>query len=156
MADIKDVVAYLLKHYPSKHELSNARVTKLVYLSDWRHCIKQHKQITNINWYFDNFGPFVWDVKEAVDTNPEIFADIQTSNMYGNPKNLFELTNKEYIPQLDFEEKAALDHIIEVTKPLYWNDFIRLVYSTFPVTSSNRYTNLNLQEKAKEYLQVEN
>lgn len=151
MASLKDVIAYLLQNYPSKHELSNARVTKLVYLSDWRHCLKNERQITDIDWYFDNYGPFVWDIKETVDSHPELFIVVQTNNIYGSPKNLFELKDKHYHPVLNDDEKSALDHIIKVTKPLYWNDFIKLVYSTYPITSSDRYSKLNLSEKAVEY-----
>ncbi len=49
------------------------------------------------------------------------------------------------------EEKASLDYIIEVTKKLYWGDFIKLVYATHPIASSERYSYLNLIEKADEY-----
>ena len=31
---LRDIVAYVCKNYPYKDELSNARVTKMVYLAD--------------------------------------------------------------------------------------------------------------------------
>ncbi len=58
MAQIKDIVIHILKNYPHKDELSNARVTKLVYLADWRHVLETKEQISSIKWYFDNYGPF--------------------------------------------------------------------------------------------------
>ena len=48
MAELKDIVAYILKKYPTKSDMSNARLTKLVYLSDWKHSIKTYSQISNI------------------------------------------------------------------------------------------------------------
>ena len=69
MANLKDIIAYILQNYPSnmKHELLNARVTKMVYLADWRNCVRSKGQVSDIKWYFDNFGPFVWDVKKAAE-----------------------------------------------------------------------------------------
>lgn len=151
MAHLKDVIAYLLKEYPFADELSNARVCKMIYLADWRHAIRQGKTITNINWYFDNFGPYVEDVKQVVQDNPELFSLESTSTIYGDPKTLFSLKNSEYEPRLADEEVKTLDYVISKTKPLNWSEFIKLVYSTYPIQSSERYQNLNLPTLAAEY-----
>lgn len=49
MANLKDIIAYILQNYPSnkKHELSNARVTKMVYLADWRNCLRSKGQVSD-------------------------------------------------------------------------------------------------------------
>lgn len=153
MATIIDAIAYILKEYPHKSELSNARVTKILYLADWYCAINDSPPVTSINWYFDNHGPFVWDVKNAVEGS-NIARVVPTINQYGSRKNVLELLDKDYNPSITDDEKEALDHIIEVTKGLYWSDFITLVYSTHPVSSSEKYTYLNLPEKAKEYAQI--
>lgn len=152
MAKLKDVMAYFISNYPEtmKHELSNARLTKMVYLADWHSCINRRAQITPIRWYFDNFGPFVRDIETTAQTNPQLFSVERVSNMYGSAKKQFSL-KQQYTPDLTESEKQSLDHIIEVTKKLYWNDFIRLVYATHPIASSERYEYLNLVDKAKEY-----
>jgi len=66
MAAITDILAYILNRYPHAQEMSNARITKMVYLADWKHAIDSHRQISSINWVFNNYGPFVWDVKNAL------------------------------------------------------------------------------------------
>jgi hypothetical protein len=151
MAELHDVMAYIIQNYPVPHELSNARLTKMVYLADWRQAIVEGRQITRINWYFDNFGPFVRDVVNTAASRDDLFATDLGSNMYGQPKVSFQMKHTGYNPSLDQSERAAIDHIIEVTKKLYWNDFIKLVYSTHPIASSDRYTYLDLVQKAKEY-----
>jgi len=151
MADLKDVLAYLVKNYPIRSELSNARLTKMVYLADWHQAINRGRQITDINWYFDNFGPFVKDVEETAIANPDLFLVETAHNMYGQPKKQFDLIDENYVPQVSEHERASLDHIINVTRPLYWREFIKLVYSTHPIASSQRYSYLDLAEKAKEY-----
>ena len=93
MANLKDIIAYILQNYPSnmKHELSNARVTKMVYLADWRNCLQSKGQVSDIEWYFDNFGPFVWDVKKAAEEFPEIFTLGPKKTCMAQPKRFFEL-----------------------------------------------------------------
>jgi hypothetical protein len=151
MAELQDIVAYLLAKYPHKLELSNARVTKMVYLGDWRHSLTQGRQISNIQWVFDNYGPFVWDVKRKVEENPFLFDVESTATMYGNPKTLLKLKDSGYQPQLAESERLALDHIIKITAPLAWDRFIGLVYSTYPILHSDRFANLNLVRLAAEY-----
>jgi hypothetical protein len=132
--------------------MSNARLTKLVYLSDWRHCLRTNSQISNIKWFFNNFGPFVWDIKDTAKENPHIFELETTTNMYGDQKTIFILNSKDYSPRLSEEEMKSIDHVINETKNLNWDQFIRLVYSTFPIASAERYTYIDLIEKAKEYM----
>ena len=150
---IFNLIAYFLKEYPHKDELSNARLTKMIYLSDWYSAIHVKQQITDIKWYYDNHGPFVWDIKREVDAHPEFFKVLETSNMFGGKKRLIKL-NKEPKISLDENEKEAADHIINVTKNLNWDMFIKLVYLTYPIISTEKYSHLNLVSKAKKYLET--
>ena len=156
MSELKDAIYYLIQNYPESinSELSNARVTKMAYLSDWHQAINYGKQISNINWYFDNYGPFVWDVFNEVKSNEDLFEIKETITQYGTLKTIFSLKRDDYVPNLSDKEKQSLEHIINVTQKLYWDSFIKLVYSTFPVMSSERYTHLKLVEKAKQYKSV--
>lgn len=153
MAELHDVMAYLIKNYPDSmaHELSNARLTKMVYLADWHQALNEGRQITDIRWYFDNFGPFVKDVEDTAAEYDDLFVVDLGSNMYGQAKKTFALRDEDYEPELDDAERRSLDHIIEVTRKLFWAPFIKLVYSTHPIASSQRYTYLDLVAKAREY-----
>nr|WP_235813516.1 SocA family protein [Brucella anthropi] len=123
----------------------------MVYLSDWHQALQSGKQISPISWYFDNFGPFVKDVEQTASFRSDLFSIDIGSNMYGQTKKTFSLKNHSYSPRVTRQEARSIDHIIEVTKKLYWNDFIKLVYSTHPISSSPRYTFLDLVSKAQEY-----
>lgn len=153
MSDLADIIAYTISKYPETlgHELSTARLTKMIYLADWHSCLHRGKQITSIRWFFDNHGPFVWDVKEAAENRPDLFEIKYVPNIYGSTKRQFQLKNRNYKPSLTPEEKKSIDYIIDVTKKLYWAEFIKLVYSTHPITSSERHTFLDLKHAAKEY-----
>ncbi|HAU0969463.1 TPA: DUF4065 domain-containing protein [Legionella pneumophila] len=151
MTKLKDVIAYILKNYPMKEELSNARVTKIIFLADWHQAINHGKQISNIKWVFDNYGPFVWDIHNEAIKNKDLFDIQEKVNMYGQKKNVICLKNSSYDPEISNMEKESIDHVLNVTKKLYWDDFIKLVYSTYPVMSSERYSTLDLISKAQEY-----
>lgn len=154
MAELKEVMAYIIKKYPRKADLSNARVTKMVYLADWRHLITYKSQITGISWYFDNYGPFVWDIKSTAENNPGLFTVQETTTPYGAPKTMFSIKDDNYSPALDSNEKRSLDHVIQETKDLSWSRFIRLVYSTYPIITSDRFTYIDLPKKVEEYLRL--
>jgi len=69
MSKLSTVLRFLCEKYPLKNELSNARLTKMVYLADWRSALMYGNQITDIEWYFDNFGPYVHDVVNTARTD---------------------------------------------------------------------------------------
>ncbi|MFC0274215.1 Panacea domain-containing protein [Metabacillus herbersteinensis] len=46
----------------------------MVYLADWYSALKNGKQLTNIEWYFDHYGPYVVDVYNAVKEDQSIVA----------------------------------------------------------------------------------
>ena len=148
---LKDILVYLLKNYPHKRDFSNARITKMVYLADWHQAINYREQISNIQWVFDNYGPFVWDIYNEVKDNPTLFKIQENKNTYGQRKVLFQLNSKDYKPKLTEPQKKSIDHVIKQTQELNWSEFIKLVYSTYPIMSSDRYSELDLITQAKEY-----
>ena len=155
MAQLLDILAYLLKHYPNKSHLSKARVAKMIYLSDWKHVLNYQCQMSDIAWVFDNYGPFVKDVQEVAAKHAEIFRLEPSATVYGNKKTLLALRTEDYQPQLKDTEKEALDHVINVTKTLTWEKFIHLVYLTYPIIASDRYSKMDLVELAAEYKKMQ-
>ena len=49
------------------------------------------------------------------------------------------------------EIQKILDFVINATAKMNWNSFISLVYSTYPIRTMSRYSELNLPALAKEY-----
>lgn len=145
MDKLEDIVAYLAENYPHKSELSKARITKLVYLADWQAVKFGRDQITNINWYFHNFGPYVEDVVDAARRNDRTRV-IMTQNAYGDLKEQVQYIGPggEFRSLSDYT-KFCLDTVIGNTRSLYWHDFIKHVYATPPVAKSQRYRFLDLK-----------
>lgn len=150
MATLVDTIGYLCEHYPHKGELSKARLTKMVYLADWKSVLENAHQISNIEWTFNHYGPYVEDVINTAknDANFQVISEINT---YGDFKERIELKTPRAWKSLNDKDISSLDHVIAQTRTLYWKDFIKLVYSTFPVVVSERHSKLDLPALAQRY-----
>ena len=71
--------------------------------------------------------------------------------MFGGQKEIVSLNTETTWPSLTEEDIEILDFVIEETAPLYWNEFIQLVYSTYPIVSQPRFTPLELTTLASAY-----
>lgn len=154
MASLHDLMLYFCKHYPHKDELSKARLTKMVYLADWRSAITSRRQLTDLTWTFNHYGPYLDDVVQEAQRSGD-FKVRTTTNLYGSLKEVIEASPNAAEPALSGEERAILDHVIAETNRLYFNDFIKLVYSTYPIVTQPRYQELDLVELAGEYEQLQ-
>lgn len=148
---ISDIIKYFLKEYPHKEELSASRLTKMVYLMDWKSSIDCGCQVTDTKWYFDHYGPYVGDFVSLAKEDEDIDVET-TSTMYGNKKQLFKLSNS-FSGHVDLSEnqKKIADFVINATKKKNYESFIQLVYSTYPIMSNERYSELDLVSLANEY-----
>ena len=136
--------------YPHKEHLANARITKMVYLADWYSVNVFGKQVSEISWYFDNYGPFVTDVIKMAQENTKVFSVTEENNYFGATKRVIKNIST-YSPILSESEIKSLDKVIEITKNKTWERFITFVYSTYPIGVAERYTNLDLMALSVEY-----
>lgn len=112
------------------------------------------RQITDIKWYFHNFGPYVDDVIEVVQSDPR-FEVVHSRNYYGEGKLEIRSSGRQASDSaLDAQELSILDKIISETSSMYWNSFIKHVYATDPIQQSDRYQQLDLVGFAQESAQA--
>jgi len=150
MNKLRAIMAYYATKYPHKNELSKARLTKLVYLADWFSALLDNRQMCNIKWIFNHYGPYVEDVSNLANMDDD-FSITPQKTMYGSDKYVISYSGKEVGEELSNREKAILDTIIDKTKSMYFNDFIDYVYSTYPISSNERYATLDLVALANKY-----
>lgn len=156
MDKFKVLVKYFLLHYPKKEDLSASRLTKLVYLSDWKNVLEHDEQLTETKWYFNHYGPYVDHLTEISNQNDSGIVATETLNAFGGKKKCFNLkssssANNQELLQLSRDEKNILDFVISKTQDKNYDDFIRLVYSTYPVANSAKYSDLDLVALGCEY-----
>lgn len=143
-----DLAAYLIKG--CDQAIPKARLIKLIYLADWKYALEYGKRFTNIVWQYNHYGPYVAEVIDLIRRNSDF--EIKTYfNSMGNPAEEVSLNNHQRVDSLNNEERAVADLIIKQTKDLCFNDFIKLVYSTYPVRKTQKYETLDLVQLAHEY-----
>lgn len=139
-----DLMLYICQAYPYKKELSKARMTKLIYLSDWKMSQNNGQTITRINWIFNHHGPYVDDVVNTAVISQHLCVN-RTTTVYGSLKEVIMLDeDNPYQPLLSKKEKAVIDDVIKETQDLYFADFIHHVYDTYPVRENARYSVIDL------------
>ncbi len=150
MNNLESLIVYICLNYPYGNELSKARLTKLVYLMDWESCLLYGRQMTDIHWFFHNFGPYVDDV--IYQASVSSYLTVQSEmNFYGDMKERICLRNGVGLPHynLSHEQMNIANNVLLTTQPMYWNEFISYVYSTPPVANANRYEYLDLVAEAR-------
>ncbi len=146
---LHDLMAILYSRISHKADLSKARFTKLVYLVDWKMSQRHGRTISNIEWLFNHYGPYVDDVINLARDSTD-FDIIVTRNAYGSIKEQVYFSGDIYnCNSLDNDEFQVVESVVQETDPLYFNDFIHHVYSTYPVRNSNRYSVLDLPKMAQ-------
>lgn len=140
---ISDLIKFLCVKYPYPNELSKARLTKLIYLIDWESSKRKGFQVTDIEWYFDSFGPFVSDVYDIADEDSNIKVT-PTTTVYGSKKILISYNGD--LPEFPKDIKEIAEEVINDTKHLNFDDFIKYVYSTLPIKNSSKYSYLNFSD----------
>jgi len=144
------LVKYFLVNHPNSGELAVSRLTKLVYLSDWKNALEHQEQITDTNWIYDQYGPYVTDILDMAKDSKE-FKVSEKRNTFGSKKQVIELISKINEIDLDDNTKKIADFVINATKNKTYNQFINLVYSTYPVISNDKFSKLDLVGNAASY-----
>jgi hypothetical protein len=150
MTNLELLIRYILLNYPNIGELSKPRLVKLIFLIDWKYTIENGKQFTNINWYFNHYGPYVNDIIDLMRAQTDVFQVKSYRNQYEGITDKFHLIDKSPIT-LTTEVKNITDLLIDYTYKLTWSNFISLVYSSYPIKTSLKYTNLDLVKMSDEF-----
>lgn len=161
MTRLLNVIYYICHHARSLGTaLPKARLVKLVYLSDWKSAVEKGCQITEVKWLYNHYGPYVKEIIDEIDRNPD-FVRRNYVNQFGKPAEKIDLKDEvfdmqQYTTNLNDDERKIIEFITDITKDMGYNEFLRLVYSTYPIIKSEKYQILDLAELAKGYQAFKN
>jgi hypothetical protein len=134
--ELKELIYFVLSRY-GDGELYNSAITKLVYLIDIEFAKRYGKQLTDIQWQRDSYGPFVWDIMDCAGDNPDMF---EIREVEGSKRRI---RAKEDTETKIVLTKNAMD-IVELVIEKYPNPnvnfgaFLKSVYETPPMILSTR------------------
>ncbi len=154
-----DVIAYICEKYPYAEDLSKAKLTKIIYLADWKSAKDRGRQITDIKWHYNHYGPYVDEVVDVITEHQELFKLGRGTNVYGGVRELVGLKkaanyDRKYKQLKSQEDKDDLCEVITKSVNLHWIKFIKLVYSSYPIRVSERYAHLDLPALAQKYKEL--
>jgi hypothetical protein len=152
---LEDILIYFCKHYPYGSDLTELRLTKMLYLADWQHSLHYGKQVTEIAWNRRRIANGVGDIIRRACRS----SDIVVSTEKSRGKSWLPLvwlktpSDSEDVkePVLPSEIKETLKIIIGKTKNRFWDEVTQLVNSTWPVLSQPGDSRLDLSALAREY-----
>ncbi len=157
MNKLLSLIIYILKTYPNPEELSKPRLVKLIYLVDWKYTIDNGKQYTDIKWFFHHYGPYVDDVISVMKRNTDLFDIKSNYNEYsGGVSDRFKLKNKDIDININDDVRKIADLMINHTNKMGWNQFISFIYSTYPIKTNSKYSNLDLVKLSKKFIEIIN
>ena len=150
---LRDAMVYLCQRYARERDMSNARMTKLVYLADWKCSIEHGRQLTAVEW-MSAFGGVSGEAVEALLKADKAFETLPVRDARGvTGKFLLRVAKDAGSPSLSEEDRVVLDFVLETAERLDWLEFSRLVHSTYPVFSNDRDERLDLPGLAKVYVE---
>jgi hypothetical protein len=133
---IFDLISRILENYEKRGEISMLKIVFLIYLCDWKYSIEKGTQITDIKWKF---------------LDKEFSKKIISAFNKGKiQKNTFSF--KSDFSHLSNNEKKIIDFISTLSMELETDDFIKLVFSTYPMIRKEKDVHLDLPVLAKDYI----
>jgi hypothetical protein len=150
LSKLRDAIAYICMNLHSDRALSKARLTKLLYLADWKSAVDHGEPISDIEWEFNHFGPYVHDVIDTVQADPHFRVEHKKTTS-GDAVDIVRCVGSPSVDQLDEGDRSALDFAIAKARDLPYPEFKRMVYGTFPIISQPRYSKLRLADLARRY-----
>lgn len=147
---LKNLMYVILQKYDGT--LYNSALTKLVYLVDITSLYRYGKQVTDIEWKRDNFGPYVWDILNCAYANTNLFRVI---GFVDNKKRIELIEGGDC--GIDPNTVDVLENIFDTApNPNFsFNAFVEYVYSTPPMLLSKRLGDLNAKEIMNEVREID-
>ena len=84
------------------------------------------------------------------------FRVINTFTQFNTEKSIIYYIGREDNITISNDEVSILNFVIEKTKNFYFDEFIDYVYSTYPISSNERYSELNLVQLAEQFRNINN
>ena len=137
-------VAYeLLTRFESP--MTEKKLVSLIYLCDWRHCLTNNRQITNIQWIRE-----MGAVPVISDKTPGLWSAV-VGFEFLNEQPFVKLLETNLETGLERSELDSINHCYKVCCEMDISEFTKLVCSTYPLLLSNNFEKLNLIDMGRSY-----
>ena len=138
---VKDLMIFFCKEKP----LSKARLTKMIYLADWKSALDTGEQLTDLEWTFHHYGPYLSDIYSLAQ------SDNAFSTYSYDHADMIALNKITAEPKFTPQQKKILEDIKTTASSMPFRQFLKLIYSTYPIRTQEKYSTLDLPVLAQAY-----
>ena len=110
----------------------------MAYLADWKSAVERGRQMTGLSWVLGDRGP---DCHEA-----RLLVEAELS---GPARGRL-----ARCPSLTAEDRRLLRFVVQSVREKGYPEMEKLVYSTYPIFTQERFSGLDLAALAEEYRRV--
>ncbi len=139
--DTADLMACLC----ADKSLSKARLAKMVYLADWYACLETGEQLTDLEWYYDHYGPYLSKIFDIAK------SDARFETFRAGRADIIRLKDNSGVIKLDQTQTSIVDRVRGASSAKQFREFLKLIYGTYPIRTVDQYSRLNLPVLAKEF-----
>lgn len=150
MARLQDVLTYLFKNLGDRNDLNPRRMTRILYLLDWKAAIELGSQITDVKWKIVDFEPTI-DLNSVKDL--VYYVEHKDQSFIMEFLDFFNKLSREE-QRLSREEQSIINFVVSITAKKKDEELAHLVYSTFPAFTQDETDKIDLPDLAKKYKAV--
>jgi len=125
--------------------MTERQLISLIYLCDWRHCLTNDRQITEIKWVTRHGS-----MPTIGNNSPDLWASILSFD-WANDRRLVTIIEENVEVDLERSELDAIAHCYGACSKMNLLEFTRLVCSTHPALTSNSFEDLDLVTSSEKY-----
>ena len=128
-------------------KLPRYALPKLIYLLDYQYSLTHGEQYTNIKWYYNDFGPFVHDVENAIRKHENVKISKEKNPYDGKGCSYFYYAGVK-VSLVDSEAASILEGMVSLFRKMTSREFISYVYGTYPMAHTSRHNFIDVSALA--------
>jgi hypothetical protein len=129
------IIYYIVKIVSGVEHMSVPRCIKVIYLLDWYSAF-MHQRPSGRKWFHGLCGPKEASIEVLLSTPSRYFEIRQMDNHFGGVKDVIYCKEVSDVPKITPTDMTIISDVASIVRGMPWNDFIRLVSSTYPMLKS--------------------
>ena len=136
MERLRRIVVHVLKHWAEQGSMLESRLAKLLYVADWRSVLETDEGVTGVAWRLQDGAPYSPQLRQVIERTRylKLIPPITSLGETGPRVSL-----EDGAPGLEVSvyERRVFGYVGRLLNEISWDEFIGLVYSTYPMVYNN-------------------
>jgi len=136
--NLKEIIHYICYYFP--RDVNRTVLVKLVYLTDVEFFRRYYRKFTEVEYEYDNYGAFSWEIVDTAYTLVEEgkLKMTREKSFYGDEAYKYSSLIEPDSSELNEHIKEVIRYIIDKFSSYTFDGLLRYVYSNPPLTLFKR------------------